>query len=85
MRANTHKGGQVTILANKTHNNIELTLQDSAPGVLPDDLQQLFERFYRFEKSRSREHGGSGLGLALCKQIVEAHGGQISLLKYHQC
>ncbi|MEI8616524.1 ATP-binding protein [Pseudoalteromonas sp. B193] len=54
-------------------------LQDSAPSVLPNDLQKLFERFYRVEKSRSREHGGSGLGLALCKQIVEAHGGQISL------
>jgi two-component system sensor histidine kinase BaeS len=60
-------------------NKVELVLQDSAPGVLPEDQRLLFERFYRVEKSRSREHGGSGLGLALCKQIVEAHGGTISL------
>ena len=75
----THQGGQVNIGAHTVANKVELILQDSAPGVLPEDQRQLFERFYRVEKSRSREHGGSGLGLALCKQIVEAHGGTISL------
>jgi len=75
----THQGGQVNISAHTVANKVELILQDSAPGVLPEDQRQLFERFYRVEKSRSREHGGSGLGLALCKQIVEAHGGTISL------
>ena len=75
----THPGGQINILVNMTDNNVELFLQDSAPGVSAEDRSKLFERFYRVEKSRSREFGGSGLGLALCKQIVEAHGGQISL------
>ena len=75
----THKGGQVTISAHKAGSNVELVLQDSAPGVLAKDQSKLFERFYRVEKSRNRAFGGSGLGLALCKQIVEAHDGNISL------
>jgi two-component system sensor histidine kinase BaeS len=75
----THEGGRVNIAVNKANNNVELVLQDSAPNVLPEDRSQLFERFYRVEKSRNRDFGGSGLGLALCKQIVEAHGGHISL------
>lgn len=75
----THSGGQVIITGKKINGTICLILQDSAPGVLPQDQEKLFERFYRVEKSRSREHGGSGLGLALCKQIVDAHGGTITL------
>ncbi len=75
----THPGGQLNIVVNKTDSQIELVLQDSAPGVSPEDQDKLFERFYRVEKSRHRGLGGSGLGLALCKQIVEAHSGDISL------
>nr|WP_252728287.1 ATP-binding protein [Alteromonas sp. C1M14] len=75
----TQSGGQVIITGQLIDGTIQLTLQDSAPGVLPQDQKKLFERFYRVEKSRSREHGGSGLGLALCKQIVDAHGGTITL------
>lgn len=75
----THQGGQVNIAVNIINNTVELRLQDSAPGVAPEDQTKLFERFYRVEKSRSREHGGSGLGLALCQQIVEAHDGKISV------
>jgi two-component system sensor histidine kinase BaeS len=75
----THQGGQVNFTVNTTDTNVELVLQDSAPNVLAEDRSKLFERFYRVEKSRNREFGGSGLGLALCKQIVDAHGGHISL------
>jgi two-component system sensor histidine kinase BaeS len=55
----------------------ELVLEDSGPGVGDDQLQRLFERFYRAEGSRSRVTGGSGLGLAICRNIAEAHGGAI--------
>ena len=75
----THRDGQLNIIVNKTNSQVELILQDSTPGVLPEDQNKLFERFYRVEKSRHRDLGGSGLGLALCKQIVEAHSGKISL------
>jgi two-component system sensor histidine kinase BaeS len=55
-----------------------LTLDDSAPGVPAEVLGQLFERFFRVDGSRSRATGGAGLGLAICRNIVLAHGGQIS-------
>ena len=57
---------------------VVLALEDSGPGVGEEQLQHLFDRFYRVEGSRSRATGGSGLGLAICRNIVEAHGGAIS-------
>jgi len=77
----THAAGQVNITISKNRKRKEVTLciQDSAPGVKTEELNKLFERFYRVEKSRNREFGGSGLGLALCQQIVLAHNGDITL------
>ena len=57
----------------------ELDIDDSGPGVALAALPRLGERFYRVEGSRSREHGGAGLGLALCRRIVEAHGGTLAI------
>jgi len=57
---------------------LEIEIQDSAPGVSKQNQKRLFQRFYRVEQSRSRVHGGSGLGLALCSQIVSAHQGAIT-------
>jgi two-component system sensor histidine kinase BaeS len=57
---------------------VSLDFQDTAPGVPPEALPRLFDRLYRVEGSRSRDTGGTGLGLAICRNIVEAHGGQIS-------
>jgi signal transduction histidine kinase len=56
---------------------IEVGVTDSGPGIPPEDLSRIFERFYQVDKSRARKKGGAGLGLAIAKEIVEAHGGAI--------
>jgi signal transduction histidine kinase len=54
--------------------NVTLSVSDNGCGISSDDITKITEPFYRVDKSRSREHGGVGLGLTLCKQITEAHG-----------
>ncbi|MEZ8820160.1 ATP-binding protein [Vibrio sp. 10N.222.54.A1] len=71
----THAKGQVNLIAQIEDQDLTLVLQDSAPSVPVEMHNKLFDRFFRVESSRNREHGGSGLGLALCKQITEAHQG----------
>ena len=61
----------------KTEN--ELTLIDTGIGMVPKELNRIFERFYRVDKSRSRAEGGTGLGLAICRHIAQAHGGKIEV------
>ncbi len=56
-----------------------LTIRDHGPGISSEEIPKLFEPFYRVDRSRSRESGGYGLGLSLCKRIMEAHGGNIEI------
>lgn len=73
----TDPGGRVRIDLTEEADHLLLRLQDSAPGVPEEALGRLFERLFRLEDSRNRAHGGAGLGLAICKSIVEAHEGAI--------
>ncbi|MBM9537129.1 ATP-binding protein [Desulfobulbus alkaliphilus] len=73
----TDSGGRLEVVVREETKNILLCIADSSPGVPEQFLHRLFDRLYRVEESRSRSHGGAGLGLALCKSIVEAHGGTI--------
>lgn len=58
---------------------VVINVSDTGPGIAPADLPHVFDRFYRADKSRSRASGGSGIGLAIVKQLVEAHGGQVGV------
>jgi signal transduction histidine kinase len=71
--------GQVRITARAENGSAFLTVADTGPGIPPEDLPHIFERFYRVDKSRSRIQGKTGLGLAICKAIVEAHSGAITV------
>jgi signal transduction histidine kinase len=76
----TPEGGSITLRARQIGTNVELSVQDSGPGVPAEVLERIFERFYRTDSSRQRDGdmGGSGLGLAIARSIVQAHGGQLS-------
>lgn len=73
----TPAGGTVTLAAERDDDDVMLTVTDSGEGLAPDDLERIFERFYRADRSRSRDQGGSGIGLAIARALVEAHGGQL--------
>ena len=74
----TPEGGKVAITCqtNPEHEFL-VAVSDTGEGIFPEDLPYIFDRFYRADKSRSRVSGGSGIGLAIVKQLVEAHGGKV--------
>jgi signal transduction histidine kinase len=73
----TPKGGRIQLSAQPVGEGMEIRVRDSGPGIPRDELELVFERTHRSDKSRQRNSGGSGLGLAIAKSIVEAHGGMI--------
>jgi two-component system sensor histidine kinase BaeS len=73
----TEAGGRIAVVLAVRGGHAELSIDDSAPGVPPGAYARLFERLYRVDRARTRERGGSGLGLSICKALVAAHGGEI--------
>ena len=73
----TPKGGRIMLSAKPAGEGVEIRVRDSGPGIAEAELELVFERLYRSDKSRQRNAGGSGLGLAIAKSVVEAHCGTI--------
>lgn len=75
----TPSGGTVKISTGRQNGEVAIEVQDTGVGITPEDLNHIFERFYRVDQARSEANGGTGLGLAITKRIVELHGGQIAV------
>jgi signal transduction histidine kinase len=73
----TYGEGEVDISAERRGNVMVLSVSDNGPGMAPDELPHVFERFYRAQHGRQQHSGGTGLGLAICKAFIEAHGSSI--------
>jgi CheY-like chemotaxis protein len=73
----TPKGGRVQVRLERANSHIQVVVGDDGPGIPPDVLPRVFERFWQADASSSRSHGGLGLGLAIVRHLTEAHGGSV--------
>lgn len=72
------QGGKITVKAEQGEDsNVIFSVEDNGQGIPPEKVDKLFQKFYQIDTSSTRQHGGTGLGLVICKGIVEAHGGKI--------
>ena len=77
--AYTPPGGRVELSLDVDGAWARLSVRDTGSGIPPEDLERIFERFYRLDEARTRRSGGAGLGLAIARWIAEAHGGHIAV------
>jgi heavy metal sensor kinase len=75
----TDRGGTISIRSRRAGDRVRIALQDSGIGIPTDSQERIFDRFYRVDGARAREHGGVGLGLPLARAIAEVHGGTIEV------
>jgi signal transduction histidine kinase len=73
------KKGTITLKAEKAHHQIWLTVEDTGIGIAQEDLPFIFERFWRADRSRASHSGGTGIGLAIVRRLVELQGGKIEV------
>jgi signal transduction histidine kinase len=76
----TPRHGKITLEAQKQDNSVVVMVSDTGVGIAMDDLPHVFERFWRADKVRSREEGGTGLGLTIAKQIADQHGADLAVV-----
>ena len=74
-------GGKVTVSIKEDNEYANVIIRDNGPGIAQEDWQHIFEPFFRIDKSRSRDMGGAGLGLALVKEIARQHGGDVYVIQ----
>ncbi|MNT76026.1 Sensor protein SrrB [compost metagenome] len=75
----TPAGGRITVSAERLATEVRVEVRDTGIGIAPEHQQALFRKFYQVDSSSTRAHGGAGLGLAISKALVEAHGGRIGV------
>jgi signal transduction histidine kinase len=75
--------GPVTVGVSRSRTEVTISVTDDGPGIPESEAAHVFEPFYRVDRSRSRRTGGYGLGLSICKRVIDAHGGRIDLVARH--
>ncbi len=77
LKATSPKTGKIEISVEENPNEVTVSVKDNGKGIPPDAIGNVFKKFYQVDTSTTRESGGSGLGLSICKGIIDAHGGRI--------